>query len=92
MSMHMPTCGSCLPCVLFESRGDTGRLPIFAVYDRPLDAPEHVIVRMWMDDMPTRHAWQFATLEAARSVLAGLPLYRLTRTAEDDPKIVETWL
>jgi hypothetical protein len=66
-------------------------LPLVVIYDRPLDAPAHVVVRLWDGERPTSCAWTFPTIEEAR---ASIPdwLVRLEPHRDDDPKILEVWL
>jgi hypothetical protein len=69
-------------------------LPIWTLYERPLDYPGHYVARLFVT-IPSPVATQFAivadTLEELRQALpAGL--LRLHRQAADDPHIVEVWI
>lgn len=66
-------------------------LNLFVLYKRPLDYPEHFVVRRWENDKPTHDVWLADTLEGARGKLPP-GLYRLARDPGDDPVIVETWI
>lgn len=71
-------------------------LRVFAIYDRPLDYPEHIVVRgssvtprgIAMDPLP--HALVATVDEARASLPPGLVCFG--RAPSDDPKIVESWL
>lgn len=66
-------------------------MPIWVVYDSPLDLPGRFVARKWVLDKPTAEILQGKTLEELR---AKLPpgLVCLARADEDDSKIVETWI
>ena len=66
-------------------------LPIFVVFDRPLDRPDKIVVRLFLNDRPTNLAWFFATVDEARGAMP-LGLTTIPRAAQDDAKIVECWL
>lgn len=71
-------------------------LRVYVVYDRPIDAPNHFVVRAHYTRMDgsieASPAWAlFDSLEEAREHCASLGLVRLERHRHDDPKIVETW-
>jgi len=67
--------------------------PIWTIYDRPEDHPEHVIVRMWFGLVPHPEAGRVATIEEARRLIrmAGGSVC-LPRGDDDAPCIVESWL
>lgn len=74
-------------------------LATWTIYDHPLDAPNHVVVRRWSvvagsEPIPDEHAARFDTLEAARDWLHQWHpgLYCIPRQTGDDPTILETWL
>lgn len=67
-------------------------LEIWTVYNDPLDYPGKVVARLWINDTPTEKVIVADTLPVVRKRLANKGFYRLPRAAEDDPKIVETWL
>ena len=67
---------------------------MWAIYERPSDAPQHFVVRRWeiVGDQPEpREASKHDSLEEAR---AAVPrgLQHINRYPNDDPKIVETWI
>ncbi|MFC7462310.1 hypothetical protein [Hydrogenophaga defluvii] len=66
-------------------------LPIWVVYDNPVDFPGRFVARKWLNDTPTAETLQSSTLEELRSRLPP-GLYRLERADSDDAKIVETWI
>ncbi len=87
---HAP--GRCPRCALVLMRSTrTNSIPIFVIYDRPSDFPNHIVVRLWRTERMSM-AWTFATLEEARAALPLDDLVRLERFEEDDPTIVEVWL
>lgn len=75
----------------------TPELRTYTIYDHPLDIPTGWVVREWIIGRPGegpvagKLVVVAGTLEAAR---AAIPpgLVMLTRSPEDDPYIVETWL
>lgn len=69
-----------------------GTLTIWTVYDHPTDLPDHYVARCWAMDQPTQYGIASDTLEALRRVLDSAGLVCLTRSENDDPVIVETWL
>ena len=70
-------------------------LSLWTIYDHPTDMPDGFVVRRWQitkgGAVPDPEARLAMTLEEARTLIPP-GLYRLERVAEDDPKIVETWL
>jgi hypothetical protein len=69
-------------------------LPMFTVYDSPLDHPGKFVVRLFRTipvAQPTHFAEVFDTLEQARQFIPP-GLVCLTRAPQDDAKIVEVWL
>lgn len=79
-------------------------LRLLVIYRRPLDYPDHYVVRaQWVcrDGRvePEPHAWLYpikgdgeAALEAARADCRSKGLTRLGREVDDDPVIVESWI
>lgn len=70
-------------------------LLVWTIYERPLDYPNGYVVRAYEcsrgEPVPWKTALFARTLESARAMLpAGL--YRIGRSVDDDPKIVESWL
>ena len=68
------------------------RLPIWVIYDRPDDYPNHYLVRKFYGNMPTDEMYGAQDLEELRAMLTRAGLVRFPRDATDDPKIVETWM
>jgi hypothetical protein len=71
------------------------KLPMFVVYDRPSDFPEHVVARMWTtlpEAKPIHFVMRASNIERVRDVLEACGLVHLDRSPEDDPRILETWL
>ncbi|WP_298150965.1 hypothetical protein [Flavobacterium sp.] len=66
-------------------------LPIWVIYDSPIDLPDRFVARKWLQNIPTSELLQAKTLESLREKLP-LGLVRLPRDAQDDPKIVESWI
>lgn len=66
-------------------------LNLWVVYERPLDHPEHFVVRRWVLDRPTK---DFRLGRSLREVREFIPpgLHRVPRHPNDDAKIVETWI
>lgn len=65
-------------------------LPMWTIYDHPRDYPHCYVARLFINDRPSNAVMTHATLQGLR---AQLPpgLFRMPRTPEDDPVIVETW-
>lgn len=70
-------------------------LPMFIIYEKPSDFPEHYVARLWWT-LPEQHATNFTlrsrNIEEIRDLMEGLGLAKLMRNEEDDPVILETWL
>jgi len=75
---------------------DEGELPMWVVYDHPSDYPQHFVARQHVvgsaGQQPTDRMMVSSTLESVRVALANMGLVCITRSDEDDPVIVETWL
>ncbi len=71
-------------------------LVMWTVFDHPSDYPDHFVVRAFLVTsdgvQPAINANTFPTLEDARRPLIMAGLACITRSPEDDPVIVETWL
>lgn len=67
---------------------------MYVIYDRPLDYPDHVVVRRWTvgtTPLPGVGVKLHESIEAARGSLPhGLTC--LGREPHDDPFIVESWV
>ena len=67
-------------------------VPIWTIYDSPIDHPGRFVARLWIDDQPTVHV-RFATrINDLRKRLRSEGYVRLARDPNDDAKIVETWV
>lgn len=66
-------------------------LPLWVVYDGPIDLPGRFVARQWIGERPSAELLQGKTLADVRDKLPP-GLYRLDRAEADDPKIVEVWL
>jgi hypothetical protein len=70
-------------------------LHMWTVYDHPSDYPDGYIARLFIIDSRNPRATSVSvtapTLEEVRKLLPP-GLYRLHRSPEDEPQIVETWL
>lgn len=66
-------------------------IPIWTIYDHPIDYPDHWVARLWMNDQPTEEIRLADSLEELRNRLPP-GLVCLSRHQADDPKIVEVWL
>lgn len=67
------------------------KLPIWVIYDSPIDLPDRFVARKWLLNMPTTKLLQSKTLDGLREKLP-LGLVRMPRDVQDDPKIVESWI
>lgn len=69
-------------------------LPMWVVYDHPIDYPDSCVARLFEGATPTQSTIEAPNLDLLRSVLrTSLPhAVVFTRAEEDDPKIVEVWL
>lgn len=68
-------------------------LSIWTIYDHPIDYPDHFVARCFIGEQPTSSTIVADNIETVRHILCvEMGLVCLTRSPEDDPKIVETWL
>lgn len=65
--------------------------PAFVIFYDPKDFPGKYAIRLFDGQSPTRLLCIKQTLQEARAAIPNM-FYRVDRKAEDDPKIVETWL
>jgi hypothetical protein len=72
-----------------------GALPLWTVYEKPLDHPEGFIARRFESGKggatPTQDTL-IGDLEAIRDTLLRAGLVKLAREPGDEPQIVETWV
>ena len=66
-------------------------LNIWAIYDHPADFPDSYVARRFEYDKPTATIIK-GTLPRLRKAFRLCGLHCLTRSPDDDPVIVETWL
>lgn len=67
--------------------------PMWTIYEKPRDFPDKWCVRVWWGEVsePTGHACD--SLELARLVVEKQGgCFRIPRSPDDDPVIVESWL
>jgi hypothetical protein len=77
---------------------------VLAIYDRPRDFPDHVVVRRWtftgdgklspeqgVTAFDVRELSQRGAVSAARTHCKRLGLTFLPRRKDDDPVLVESW-
>jgi hypothetical protein len=74
---------------------ENGWLGIWTVYENPADYPGACLARLHVvqdgKPRPTEHVVT-GTLEHIRASLKEAGLTRMTRSPEDEPQIVESWL
>jgi len=72
-----------------------GVLPMWTIYERPLDHPEGYIARRFESGKgvhgPTMDTIE-GELEAIRDIFQRAGLFKLPRDDGDEPQIVETWV
>lgn len=77
--------------------GEPQALSMWVIYAKPLDAPDSFVARRWdmargdRDFSPASACHVAPSLELVRAMLPE-GLYRIDRSAGDEPHIVETWL
>jgi len=67
-----------------------GKLPMWTIFDKPLDHPTGHIARCFEYDQPTKHTIT-GELTTLRECLSQCGLVCLMRSDEDHPTVVETW-
>lgn len=76
-------------------RDDRDRLPMWIVYDHPRDMPDYFVARKHFTlpvSEPTGEAIADTNLDRMRELFMQAGLVCLSRSAGDDPVILETWL
>ena len=72
------------------------KLLLWVVYDHPLDLPSWFVARRWIladgEARPDVTVMTSKSLPDLQRRLARMGLVAIDRAAEDDEKIVETWL
>jgi len=76
---------------------EEGVLSLWVVYDHPIDYPDAYVARLHEvsgqgRQRVTHHVLTADNLTEIRAALAAFGLTRISRSVEDDPVIVETWL
>jgi hypothetical protein len=66
-------------------------LPLYTIYNSPVDYPGKFVVRKFILDTPTDEVWVGDTLAQARNVIP-VGLVCMSRAASDEAHIVEVWL
>lgn len=71
-------------------------LPMWTIYDHPLDYPDHFVARMYLirrgQVLPTNLVKIAKDVDGLRGSLEAGGLTPLARQPDDDPAIVETWV
>lgn len=74
----------------------SGALSMWAVYDHPLDDPDHFVARRWEITAGESHATddvlRETEIDEIRRHLAMRGFCSLMRNESDDPVIVESWI
>lgn len=86
--------GRCLRCYEQYGTTDPKRFPpMWLVFDRPLDYPNHFVVRVHWGPWGEKRLQLAPTLELARlAVQMEGGSYNLGRKPLDDPKLYEVWV
>lgn len=69
----------------------TTTFPNFVIYDSPTDFPGRFVVRLFDGNRPTRLIAVKNSLKEARQAIPGI-FIPISRSKNDEPAIVETWL
>jgi hypothetical protein len=64
---------------------------MWVIYSRPLDYPDHYVVRRWRDNVPDQLCQLAETLDEARQYVPD-GLVQIPAADGDDPCIAEVWL
>lgn len=70
-------------------------LPMFTIYDHPLDYPESYVVRKWLigkNIINDGIVIKDGSLEVVRMKLKEMGLVNIGADGETDPKILENWI
>lgn len=71
-------------------------LPMWVLYDHPLDMPEHFVLRLWdgMTNQATKYIFPAHTLEGIGEQIEAIPgrFYWMDRFEGDDPKVMGVYL
>jgi len=65
---------------------------MWVIYDHPSDYPNSFVAREFVLDKPTENFIAIANLDELRGHFLEIGLTCITRSPEDEPQIVETWL
>lgn len=67
-------------------------LSIWVIYDHPTDYPDDFVARRFAYDRPTDDVKLARNVMELRADMMALGLSCITRSSNDDAKILETWL
>jgi hypothetical protein len=67
-------------------------LSLWTIYDHPTDYPDRFVAREFILDKPTNNLIACVDLKVLRQHFIEIGLTCITRSPEDQPQIVETWL
>lgn len=71
-----------------------GVLTMYVIYDRPVDHPDRIVTRKFLvsnEPQPTKEFLLHDSIEDARIALPN-GLWRIPRSLNDEPQIIETWI
>ena len=68
-----------------------GALPLWTIYEKPLDHPDGFLARRFESLMPTEDTLT-GELDEIRATLERAGLIKFDRSPNDEPQIVETWV
>lgn len=66
--------------------------PIWTIYDHPLDHPRWFVVRVWYGEVPGEMCVRVNLDMARKAAWCMGAEVKLPRSADDDDKIVESWI
>lgn len=67
-------------------------LPVWVIYDHPLDYPDCFVARLWVGEVATGETIASTDIEVLRDAMERMGLVKLLPMQGDDPVILETWL
>jgi hypothetical protein len=70
----------------------SGKLPIWTVYDHPTDHPDCFVARQHLAGAPTINKLSTDNIEVLRMIFRHAGLVMIPRDPGDDAKIVESWI
>jgi hypothetical protein len=66
-------------------------MPMWTIFDHPLDHPDGFIIRLFDADQPTDQAYTAISLDVARTLVPHGTVV-IARHDEDHPSVVECWI